>query len=157
MACSYTPFNQSPKKRSSSFQYPPEASRKSPFYTEKPQRQLFQDTPIVATDKVYENVNMSPYFVKCLKNDSNSRKKFAALLVEIVFHFTGDERTGYNCRGTTGKKPLDPIQMDNIQRIVYYHCPLKQGDNQDVDWKEYALKPSMRNCVAKKRFFEELS
>lgn len=85
-----------------------------------------------------ETVGLSPNFVRVLKSEANSRKNFAAILVDKVF--TDAEKSASNCSGARGKSRLDPGRLNAVRSLVYDHFPMKQGENEDQDWRKECIK-----------------
>ena len=89
-------------------------------------------------DDSLETVGLSPNFVRVLKSEANSRKNFAAILVDKAF--TDAEKSGSNCSGVRGKSRLDPGRLNAVRSLVYEHFPMKQGENEDQDWRKECIK-----------------
>ena len=100
-------------------------------------------------DDSLETVELSPNFVRVLKSEANSRKNFAAILIDKAF--TDAEKNGSNCSGARGKSRLDPGRLNAVRSLVYEHFPMKQGKNEDQDWQKECIKAIDKKLLRKRK------
>jgi hypothetical protein len=82
------------------------------------------------------------------KRAKNSRLNFACLVSKEIYSL--EEMLGKNCRGW--KKPkLDPAKLLAVQKIVIYHFPCDNKE-EDLVWQlcEKAIDTMLRNETAKR-------
>ena len=88
-------------------------------------------------DSLCSGLGISPNLVKVIKNQSSSRKNFAANLV--CHSFSHEERKTSNCSGVRGKKPLNPRKLDLVKSLVYQNFPLPAGQEIATNWKKECI------------------
>ena len=86
-----------------------------------------------------------------MKVDACSRRNFATKSVKRVF--SEEERRSSNCRGKRGKNPLDPIRLNAIKALTYYHFPLKPGLSAEDDWLNECVKAIMKRTEERNNFW----